>query len=67
MLATGRGSVIVSGRWDSTLNRNGVRLGSADLCDVVGKLPEVAAIASGASRDAVGDYDALAQFTAYAR
>jgi acetoacetyl-CoA synthetase len=146
MLVTERGSVIVSGRSDSTLNRNGVRLGSADIYAVVDKLPEVAealvigaelgdggywlalfvtlaggaeltgeltaaikaAIASGASprhvpddviavaaiphtrtgkklevpvkrliqghrldqvasRDAVDDYDALAQFTAYAR
>jgi len=146
MLVTERGSVIVSGRSDSTLNRNGVRLGSADIYGVVDKLPEVAealvigaelgdggywlalfvvlaggaeltgeltaaiksAIASGASprhvpddviavaaiphtrtgkklevpvkrliqghrldqvasRDAVDDYDALAQFTAYAR
>jgi len=39
---TERGSVIVSGRSDSTLNRNGVRLGSADIYGVVDKLPEVA-------------------------
>ncbi|WP_328360515.1 acetoacetate--CoA ligase [Streptomyces sp. NBC_00445] len=39
---TGHGSVIVHGRSDSTLNRNGVRLGSADIHDVVERLPEIA-------------------------
>ncbi|MFM9629206.1 MULTISPECIES: acetoacetate--CoA ligase [Streptomyces] len=39
---TGHGSVVVHGRSDSTLNRNGVRLGSADIHDVVERLPEVA-------------------------
>jgi acetoacetyl-CoA synthetase len=39
MLTTERGSVVVSGRSDSTLNRNGVRLGSADIYAVVDKLP----------------------------
>ncbi|WP_371667048.1 acetoacetate--CoA ligase [Streptomyces sp. NBC_00289] len=38
---TGDGSVIVHGRSDSTLNRNGVRLGSADIHDVVERLPEI--------------------------
>jgi acetoacetyl-CoA synthetase len=38
---TERGSVIVSGRSDSTLNRNGVRLGSADIYAVVDKIPEL--------------------------
>jgi acetoacetyl-CoA synthetase len=38
---TGHGSVIVHGRSDSTLNRNGVRLGSADVHDVVERLPEI--------------------------
>ncbi|MEJ2869104.1 acetoacetate--CoA ligase [Actinomycetospora sp. OC33-EN08] len=38
---TARGSVVVSGRSDSTLNRHGVRLGSADLYAVVEALPEV--------------------------
>ncbi|GAA2608206.1 acetoacetate--CoA ligase [Paractinoplanes durhamensis] len=42
MTMTERGSVVVSGRSDSTLNRNGVRLGSADLYAVVERLPEVA-------------------------
>ncbi|GGS46068.1 acetoacetate--CoA ligase [Streptomyces violaceus] len=39
---TPHGSVIVHGRSDSTLNRNGVRLGSADIHDVVERLPEIA-------------------------
>ncbi|MEU3844109.1 acetoacetate--CoA ligase [Streptomyces sp. NPDC028635] len=39
---TGHGSVIVHGRSDSTLNRNGVRLGSADIHDAVERLPEIA-------------------------
>ncbi|MFI0806919.1 acetoacetate--CoA ligase [Streptomyces echinatus] len=38
---TSRGSVIVHGRSDATLNRNGVRLGSADIHDVVERLPEI--------------------------
>lgn len=38
---TSHGSVIVHGRSDSTLNRNGVRLGSADIHDVVEGLPEI--------------------------
>ncbi|MEU6356143.1 acetoacetate--CoA ligase [Streptomyces sp. NPDC047072] len=39
---TEHGSVIIHGRSDSTLNRNGVRLGSADIHDVVERLPEIA-------------------------
>ncbi|MEO6884958.1 MAG: acetoacetate--CoA ligase [Jatrophihabitantaceae bacterium] len=39
---TDRGSVIVHGRSDSTLNRNGVRLGSADIYDAIEQLPEIA-------------------------
>ncbi|WP_372672444.1 acetoacetate--CoA ligase [Amycolatopsis kentuckyensis] len=39
---TDHGSVIVSGRSDATLNRNGVRLGSADIYAVVDKLPAIA-------------------------
>ena len=38
---TSRGTVVVHGRSDSTLNRNGVRLGSADIYDVVERFPEV--------------------------
>ena len=41
MEITEHGSVIISGRSDATLNRHGVRLGSADIYDVVDKLPEV--------------------------
>lgn len=41
MTRTAHGSVIVSGRSDSTLNRHGVRLGSADIYAVVDELPEV--------------------------
>ncbi|MFE5087669.1 acetoacetate--CoA ligase [Streptomyces mirabilis] len=39
---THRGSVIIHGRSDATLNRNGVRLGSADIYQVVEQLPEIA-------------------------
>ncbi len=38
---TERGSVVIHGRSDATLNRNGVRLGSADIYEVVEKLPGV--------------------------
>ena len=41
MTVTDRGSVIVSGRSDVTLNRHGVRLGSADIYRIVDELPEV--------------------------
>ncbi len=39
---TDRGSVIVHGRSDSTLNRHGIRMGSADIYQAVERLPEVA-------------------------
>ncbi|MET9491124.1 acetoacetate--CoA ligase [Nocardia sp. NPDC006630] len=39
---TGHGSVVVHGRSDSTLNRNGIRMGSADIYQVVEKLSDVA-------------------------
>ena len=39
---TDHGSVIISGRSDATLNRHGVRLGSADIYDIVDGIPEVA-------------------------
>jgi acetoacetyl-CoA synthetase len=42
MEVTERGSVIVSGRSDSTLNRNGVRLGSADIYAVVDRIEQLA-------------------------
>ncbi|GAB2937480.1 acetoacetate--CoA ligase [Rhodococcus aerolatus] len=38
---TGRGTVVVHGRSDSTLNRQGVRLGSADIYEVVEAFDEV--------------------------
>jgi acetoacetyl-CoA synthetase len=38
---TSRGSAIVHGRSDSTLNRHGVRMGSADIYQAVEALPEV--------------------------
>lgn len=39
---TARGTFMVHGRSDSTLNRNGVRLGSADLYQVVENIPGIA-------------------------
>lgn len=39
---TAHGSVIVHGRSDSTLNRHGIRMGSADIYQAVERMPEVA-------------------------
>ncbi len=39
---TSRGSAVVHGRSDSTLNRSGVRMGSADIYAAVEQVPEVA-------------------------
>ncbi|MFE5479760.1 acetoacetate--CoA ligase [Nocardia sp. NPDC056541] len=39
---TEHGSVIVHGRSDSTLNRHGIRMGSADIYQAVEQLPEIA-------------------------
>ncbi len=39
---TGRDSVVVHGRSDSTLNRQGIRMGSADIYQAVEQLPEIA-------------------------
>jgi acetoacetyl-CoA synthetase len=39
---TEHGSIIVHGRSDSTLNRHGIRMGSADIYQAVERLPEVA-------------------------
>ncbi|SNT52426.1 acetoacetate--CoA ligase [Rhodococcoides kyotonense] len=39
---TAHGSVVVHGRSDSTLNRNGIRMGSADIYQAVEALPEIA-------------------------
>ncbi|MFE6508753.1 acetoacetate--CoA ligase [Nocardioides sp. NPDC057767] len=41
MQVTERGSVVVSGRSDSTLNRHGVRLGSADIYAIVDQIAEI--------------------------
>lgn len=38
---TSRGTVVIQGRSDSTLNRHGIRIGSADIYQVVEALPEV--------------------------
>jgi len=38
---TARGSVVIHGRSDSTLNRQGVRMGSADIYEAVERLPEI--------------------------
>jgi acetoacetyl-CoA synthetase len=38
---TSRNTVIIHGRSDSTLNRRGVRMGSADIYEAVERLPEV--------------------------
>ncbi|MFF0453632.1 acetoacetate--CoA ligase [Nocardia africana] len=39
---TDRGSIVVHGRSDSTLNRHGIRMGSADIYQAVEQLPEIA-------------------------
>ncbi|MFC4375711.1 acetoacetate--CoA ligase [Nocardia halotolerans] len=39
---TEHGSIVVHGRSDSTLNRHGIRMGSADIYQVVEQFPEVA-------------------------
>lgn len=38
---TDRGTVVIHGRSDSTLNRQGVRMGSSDIYEVVERLPEI--------------------------
>ncbi|MGW4029891.1 acetoacetate--CoA ligase [Streptomyces sp. NPDC004838] len=38
---TEHGSVVIHGRSDSTLNRQGVRMGSADIYEAVERLPEI--------------------------
>jgi acetoacetyl-CoA synthetase len=39
---TDRGSCVISGRSDATLNRGGVRIGTAELYEVVESMPEIA-------------------------
>lgn len=49
---TDRGSVVVHGRSDSTLNKGGVRMGSADIYAAVDRVPEVAeALVVGAEQE----------------
>ncbi|QNG19674.1 acetoacetate--CoA ligase [Rhodococcus triatomae] len=49
---TDRGSVLMHGRSDSTLNRHGIRMGSADIYQVVERIPEIAeALVLGIERD----------------
>ena len=49
---TSRGSVVIHGRSDSTLNRNGVRMGSADIYAAVETVPEIAeALVVGVEQD----------------
>jgi acetoacetyl-CoA synthetase len=38
---TAHGGIVIHGRSDSTLNRQGVRMGSADIYEVVERLPEI--------------------------
>ncbi|WP_436788134.1 acetoacetate--CoA ligase [Yinghuangia sp. YIM S10712] len=38
---TSRGTAVVHGRSDSTLNRQGIRMGSADIYEAVERLPEI--------------------------
>ncbi len=38
---TDRGTVVIHGRSDATLNRHGIRMGSSDIVDPVERLPEV--------------------------
>ncbi len=38
---TSHGTVVIHGRSDSTLNRQGVRMGSSDIYEVVERLPEI--------------------------
>jgi acetoacetyl-CoA synthetase len=38
---TGHGSLVMHGRSDATLNRNGIRMGSADIYEAVEQIPEI--------------------------
>lgn len=42
VVATERGSLVILGRSDATINRHGVRIGSAEIYEVLAGLPEVA-------------------------
>ena len=52
---TDRGTCIISGRSDATLNRGGVRIGTAELYEVVESLPEIADSLSFTPRTAAVD------------
>ncbi len=39
---TERGTIVIQGRSDATLNRNGIRLGSAEIYAAIGEVPDVA-------------------------
>jgi acetoacetyl-CoA synthetase len=55
---TERGSCLITGRSDATLNRGGVRLGTADFYSVVEELPEIAdslVVHLDADEDVAGD------------
>jgi acetoacetyl-CoA synthetase len=41
VLITERGTVIIQGRSDSTINRAGIRIGTSDIYDVVESMPEI--------------------------
>jgi len=53
---TDRGSVVVHGRSDATLNRHGIRMGSADICQAAEDLPEVTEALVVGVEEADGDY-----------
>ncbi|PRZ42539.1 acetoacetyl-CoA synthetase [Antricoccus suffuscus] len=53
---TDRGSVVVHGRSDSTLNRNGVRMGSADIYAAIESMDEVAESLVIGAEEADGGY-----------
>src|SRR4029079_2483775 len=56
------GSCVVTGRSDATLNRGGVRLGTAELYRVVEELPGIADSLVVHLEDAVGGYGDLIMF-----
>ena len=55
LTVTDRGSCVISGRSDATLNRGGVRLGTAEFYAVVESLPEIADSLVVHLEDAAGD------------
>ena len=51
---TSRGSCVIEGRSDATLNRGGVRMGTAEFYRVVESLPQVHRLAGGGHLDRIG-------------